>query len=152
MGAANNWLIPPAILYNNPGITKEEFVELLNETRTGYGSLAFHNFKSWKKAPWDFVGSEDYDYHEGLHGLAKILGLNHTREFKKIKWKDKDREGFPLSSPSLWIRPFLSNEKWQVSYEVSVHIGNNNSESEKAEGWEFEITKEGDIFQDYYSR
>ena len=30
----NSQLIPPAILLDNPGITREEFVELLNQTHS----------------------------------------------------------------------------------------------------------------------
>lgn len=122
MGCANNWLIPPAILFNNPGITREEFVELLNETRTGYGKLEFHNPEAWKKAPWNFIGDEDTDCHKGLHGLAGILGLNFGEDFKKIKWKDDEEYELSLICPSLDITPFLINGKWEISYKVDTSV------------------------------
>ncbi len=146
MGCANNWMIPPAILYNNPGITKGEFAEILNKTRTGDGTLAFYSFVNWKEAPWGFTGIEDWDYHKGLHGLAEILGLHYSNEFKKIDWKDKDWQGTPLSAPYLEVTPQLSNGKWFVEYQVTVHAGNTLLEEEIAEGWEREKKRKGDIF------
>jgi len=129
MGCANNWLIAPAVLYNNPGITKEEFVELLNETRTGDGDLKFYNFDHWKNALWNFVGVEDDSYHKGLHGLAFILGLNYSDSFNKIKWKDKDSRGFRLKPPFLSVDSYLVDGKWKTFYLVDIHTGNKSLES-----------------------
>ncbi len=146
MGCANNWLIPPAILYNHPGITRDEFVELLDETRTGDGKLEFHDFGHWENAPWNFVGVEDGDYHKGLHGLAEILGLKSL----EIKWKERDRNGFPLLSPRLGVEPVFYNGKWDQKYTVDVHTGNERSEQKEAEWLEFKIIKEGDVFHDEF--
>ncbi len=75
MPGPNNGLIVPAILYLNPGITKEKYAELLGRTRTGEGDATFHSFEGWKEASWDFVGEEDSTFHGGLEGLSKILNL-----------------------------------------------------------------------------
>ena len=148
MGSANDWLVPPAILYNNPGITKEEFVDLLDKTKAGIGSLG-DNFENWKKAPWDIDG-KNFDYHKGLHGLAGILGMDYSDEFKAISWKDKDLEGFPLSPPYLEVNPFFSDFKWHLSYMVRVQIGNENPKQKEVKGWENKFVREGDILTDDY--
>lgn len=90
MGTANNALIPAAILLDNPGITKEKFVELLENTHS-----------SWISSPKinDSIEyfEERYDSDEfkgGLEGLAEILGLekndNPFEEYKdplvKYNW------------------------------------------------------------------
>jgi len=146
MGCANNWLIPPAILLNNPGITREEFVELLNETRTGDGPGCY-NTKDWKKYPWIFIGHEDKDYHEGLHGLAKILGLKLTKKFEGIEWKDRDRNGLVLKEPFFWISPTLVNNKWETSYQVDIHTRNSFLEAEMVEDYSWGNVKVGGVFE-----
>lgn len=55
MGYAFDELIPVAVLLDHPGVTKEEFVELLEQTTSdGWSTLM---------------------YHTGLEGLAAILQL-----------------------------------------------------------------------------
>lgn len=71
MGYPYHKLIAPAILFKNPGITREEFVEILDQTH----SPLFREYA--EEEPWDYYDEkfEDERYHSGLEGLAQFLGL-----------------------------------------------------------------------------
>ena len=104
MGIPNNYLIAPAVLYLNPGITREEFVELLDKTHSSRYAEYINN------EPLDHYRLEDERYHDGLEGLCFILGLEDKKDFLKttegkidsnklfieplrlIEWKSKDAE------------------------------------------------------------
>ena len=60
MGYPYNELIAPAILLTNPGITREEFIKLLDETH----SSCIHEYRPGD--PWDYYVYEDEIYHRGL--------------------------------------------------------------------------------------
>ncbi|HIH25474.1 MAG TPA: hypothetical protein HA226_01740 [Nanoarchaeota archaeon] len=81
MGYPYHELIPSAILLENPGITREEFVRLLNKTDYHEGKVR----EDEEKYPWDLQTPDglyvDRDFHTGLHGLAHILGLNYREEY-----------------------------------------------------------------------
>jgi len=100
MGYPYNGLIPAAVLLDNPGVTKEEFAELLNNCRTSsIGGVR-------KNAPWGSYGSrcEDKNLHRGLYGLAGILGL-------------VDKSNAP---EYLIIVPYKENGEWKQKYEVDI--------------------------------
>jgi hypothetical protein len=153
MGAPNNWLIPPAVLYNNPGITREEFVQLLDETRTGYGTISFHDINNWLRVPWNFIGDEEGDYHKGIHGLAEILGLEKSINFKAIEWKDRDLRGAWLDSPDLTIVPIFSKNSWlPPRYVVEIHTGNKFYDEVFSEGYLPDELNVGDFWVDNHGR
>lgn len=64
MGLHLDALIPVVLLLDNPGITKEEFVRLLDDTK----SPSYNNH-------W---------YHNGLSGLALLLHLPLTKEYESF--------------------------------------------------------------------
>lgn len=100
MGFPYNGLIPAAVLLDNPGITKEEFVELLDNCRTAsIGSVS-------KKARWGSFCSraEDKGLHSGLYGLAQILKLEGKRD----------------SPEDLIVIPYRKGGKWKQRYEICI--------------------------------
>jgi hypothetical protein len=78
MGYPYDKLIAPAVLHMNPGITREQFAELLDSTHS-------NNTKAYEDAgvPWDVIdeSGENQDYHNGLEGLARFLNLYETLEY-----------------------------------------------------------------------
>jgi len=81
MGYPYHELIPAAILLENPGIRREEFVKLLNQTDHHTGRVR----EDENKYPWDLQTPDglyiDRDHHTGLHGLAQILRLDYREEY-----------------------------------------------------------------------
>ena len=95
MGYPYNDLIAPAILFKNPGITKEEFVELLNNTH----SACYKEYKP--NEAWDFYDPkfEDKRYHEGLEGLACILQIDYTPQYEEFQKRKRDENEIFLEPP-----------------------------------------------------
>ncbi|MFH1650001.1 MAG: hypothetical protein ABIA93_05610 [Candidatus Woesearchaeota archaeon] len=103
MGRPNNRLVPAAILLDNPGINRDEFVHLLNQVRST--AICEYNLEH----PWDSCGIleghdfEDSEYHRGPHGLATILDL-----------PERSREKYlfvhvlPWKWDGMWQRPDYS--------------------------------------------
>jgi hypothetical protein len=78
MGAFNTALVPAAILYDNPGITKEEFAKLLNKIIYNADSSLSVNDLEEKINP----GFESKTFHRGLFELSELLGLRSKKEFE----------------------------------------------------------------------
>jgi len=70
MGAPFDGLIPATILLDNPGVTKEEFMELLQGLKV--------------KGDWNFL------YFSGLEGLARILNLRTNPDYYDASSLKKD--------------------------------------------------------------
>lgn len=140
MGAPYHGLIPAAILLDNPGITREEFIKLLDET---------HAPVSVKK--WYSVGKSEYEeYHGGLHGLGIILHLKKTdkfNEFNKPKYDENKLEIFP---PRLNIIRNRKKGTWlPPKFRVGLHIENIvSNEIEEIEAPSFDKLKKGDVWTD----
>jgi len=120
MGYTCNKLIPAAILLYNPGITKEEFVELLNETHSS-GISRVPETASWKyhKDPGRYKDYEEKDFHDGLHGLAKILRLPWTEQYQTSRTLEESEFGIPIGSPNLLVRAKKRDYEWTTpEYEV----------------------------------
>lgn len=96
MGYPYNELVAPAILHMNPGITREEFVALLDQTHS-YMYVQFD-----EDDPWDGASKrefEDKDYHSGFGGLADILGLGFTEAYNGMLEPKVDENGFLIKPP-----------------------------------------------------
>ncbi len=149
MGYPCNDLIPAAILLDNPGITREEYVELLNQTHSTW----IYQFS--KDDPWDFtqranlIISDCRDNHFGIHGLAHLLGLEETEKYKQKKTKGK--KGIPALAPSLCIFPKRNDRTWSVEYEVIVHARTEVFPEEEVHGYSFDKLEIGDEWQDTMS-
>ncbi len=117
MGFAYVDLIPAAILLDNPGITREEFSELLDKTHYSW-------IKRYEREdPWDsynFNEPDIKDYHSGLNGLAKVLGLTESKEFIKFQKPRVDENGLFVKAPDLWP----ARKEDEHAYEVVIHEKN----------------------------
>jgi hypothetical protein len=120
MGYAYNELIAPAILWMNPGITREEFVKLLDNTHSTW------HYQYKPEQAWDYYDPkfEEDRYHGGLGGLAAILRLDCSKEYAEFNKDVKDELG-------LYIRPPYAREVEEVEkefegfkYVVAVHKKN----------------------------
>jgi len=126
MGYAYTGLIPAAVLFNNPGVNKREFAELLNKTSS------FDIVEFSRRARWNIlkVEPEDTSHHDGLHGLAGTLKLKETEKFKSLeRRKNKDEHGLIIAAPSLYVKPCKKNGVWMSpKFEVTVHTKNEVSD------------------------
>ena len=146
MGYLYYELIPEAILLDNPGITKEEFVKLLDKTHSS-------KFREYKEDPrWDYHDPRDdiQEHHNGLEGLAQTLNLEHTKEFTEFQTPKEDENG-------LYIRPpmFIPGEQAEEMIEragrkphVIVHIKNIIHKPKEVEQLSWEKLKPGDIWEE----
>ncbi len=80
-------LIIPALLMQNPGVTREEFIKLIVGARISGGAVIVT-----EKDPWDLDGlalgghfGKRKESYEGLEGLAKMMGLRYTPAFRKFQ-------------------------------------------------------------------
>lgn len=125
MGYAYTGLIPAAVLFSNPGITKEKFIELLDSCHSCW-TAGYSKYAKWGSYRYKF---EDKDWHQGLEGLAKILRLEESakfKEFEKIQDSRKDERG-------LWLNPlqyydpqeYKTPKKYGFKViEIAEHISN----------------------------
>ena len=99
MGYAYDELVAPAILFKNPGITKEEFVKLLDLTHTPYLW-----YRSTLDQAWDYYDPENVNerYHSGLEGLAHLLNLPNTEQFCRFQETRYDENDLQIDPPTLF--------------------------------------------------
>ena len=140
MGYTFNELVAPAVLFLNPGVTREELIKLLDKTH----SANIHEYSS--EEPWNFwtEQTQDNKYHEGLNGLAQLLGLKQTQEYHNFQISK-------LDSNNLLIRPpyvFPAREKDSHKLEVIVHQENVFEEPIEIESCSWEKLKPGDIWEE----
>ncbi len=143
MGWAYTSLIAPAILHMYPGVNREEFAELLGQTR----SSSVREYDS--EDPWDSHEEFDIDiFDKGLKSVASVLSLKYTQKYINFQ-KDKiDKNGLELRSPYLLS---LSKNKTPYKFEVGVNLENKFEEPkiiEKAYAWK-ELSV-GDYWADWY--
>jgi hypothetical protein len=119
MGCPCNALIPPAILLDNPGVTREEFVELLNATHSTW----ITRFEVGDdRIPWDYSKHpalsecEEDNFHCGLHGLAGLLNLKETKRFKETRKGRRDKFGIPVHLPFLSVNGRKEGYEWRDPY------------------------------------
>jgi hypothetical protein len=127
MGYPYNNLIAPAILWKNPGITREKFVDLLDDTHS-CDSTIYDRTRAWTDYDPEF---QDSDYHNGLEGLASLLRLETTPEFLKLTKPAHS----PLDEHNLKILPVTMSElgetvtrKTGYKFQVKIHKKNIVSE------------------------
>ena len=138
MGYAYTELIAPAILYLNPGVKREEFVNLLKEVHSSWIS------EYPREKPWDYYDS-DWDkktFHDGLRGLACILNLPETGKFKKFKKYKRDENDLMVDSPFLIKSDYQNQEFKVIIHEKNILEKEKNIYNEIS----FGKVKEGDNF------
>ena len=97
MGYTFYELIPAAILFYHPNITKEEFAQKIDEVK-------FSKFKTFEENdPWDSHDSSLNFRSKRLRNVAEILGLEETKEFKEFSAGRKDKLGIPIKAPQLSV-------------------------------------------------
>lgn len=120
MGFPYHELVPPAILFRNPGITREEFIRILDRTRASY--LHEYDCKgSWGRIKRRFLVPE---HHKGLEGLASLLGLRNTEAFIDFQTPRSDENDLLLEPPILI--PLSDEDAFfpTFRYEVWLHEKN----------------------------
>ncbi len=132
MGEANAILIPAAILLDNPGITREEFAELLGKTHATNLDVVDGKFN-----------------HTSLYGLARILNLDKTRKYKNRKEYRLDKNGLRLFYPSLDVKQRKKKKLWiQPQLNVNCHLENRLEDKVKEdEGFSNYRLEVGDIWR-----
>lgn len=141
MGFAYIDLIPPAILLDNPDITREDFVRLLNKTHC-----------SWMKRyeeqdPWNSYDSNDgyiHNYHKGLEGLAGILGLRSSKRYIEFQKEHYDEHRLLVRPPFM----LPAREDADYKFEVVVHERNIVKTPEVIETLSWCRLKPGDIWEE----
>jgi hypothetical protein len=140
MGYTYNDLVAPAILLDNPGITREGFAKLLDQTH----SSCFHEYKPEDK--WDYYNkeTEDDNYHRGLEGLAYILGLEDSQNFIEFQQPKADENGLLVKPPLM----LPAREGADYQFEVIVHEKNVFEEPRIEQDQSFGKLKIGDIWEE----
>ncbi len=138
MGYPNGDLILPAILYMNPGKTREEISKLMDKVKASPN----HIFKN--SDPWEIYGGGDSDLHMGLEGLTSLLHLNWSKEFRRFRKSKKDENGLEIESPEYII------DYDTLEAKVIVHEKNIIKEPKRIEGNSLEPLKINDIFKEVF--
>lgn len=137
MGFVYDELIPASVLLNNPGITKEEFVELLSEIKV---STSTYN----REDPWDIYSIQTTRAKFGfgmlrLYKLANFLGIKESDDFKKSLEPTIDENNLWLSKPyfSYWLYP--------DSFHVYLHYRNKIRKEKIIYGFSYYELEESDF-------
>ncbi|MFB6075792.1 MAG: hypothetical protein ABEK17_01475 [Candidatus Aenigmatarchaeota archaeon] len=94
MGYARVELIPPAVLHMNPGVTREEYLELLENI-----PFTLAEFYDSDK-DWDDVETGEYSLiNDGLEELGGILNLSFTNEYREFQSEERDENDLVIESP-----------------------------------------------------
>lgn len=118
MGYPYAELVGPAILLDNPGVTKEEFSGLFDATHTSdYKEFSF-------KDKWSAHEKKSKHKEMGLGRLAQMLKLEDSPDFMKFQEPSFDENGLPLQAPICIPVIPLYWGKEDPGYEVYIHEGN----------------------------
>jgi len=157
MTCACDNLIIPVLLMNNPGVTREEFFRLIEQTPVT--RLLDRNKGD---TPWDLNGAscKRIEVYEGLEGLAKIMGINPTDQFNEFQRFRKDENGLSIGPPDMsrfydWFLEDRFNfyheleqfEEGKYRFAVLVHERNELGPREIAKGDNREKLNVGDTFE-----
>ena len=146
MGYPYDELIPPAVLADNPGITKEEFLDLLNQTH----STTFTEFKM--SDPWDSFDSDNSSlqttFQKGMWGLAEVLNLRYSESFQHFQEPTRDKNGLFVQPPSLLVYSRKEQDQGSCRFEVEVHLKNIAKKSSVVEELSWDKLKEGNVWRD----
>ena len=137
MGFPYNELVAPAVLWINPGITREEFVKLLDETH----SADFHEYKD---ESWDYhsENTDDPMFHRGLGGLASILGLENNPKFNDFQQARQDENDLWLPPPQM----LPARDGADYKYDVTVSEKYVFEEPQMAESCSWDRLSVGEVW------
>jgi len=143
MGYAYDELIAPAVLFDNPGLTRERFVELLDQTH----SSSFNEYAL--DYPWGQYSQDALDaYHEGIEGLADILGIEYSQNYKDFNTPREDENGLGIEPPFLFHLDEEEHKKLNKKLGVQVHLENIIEAEKVVQESSFVKLKAGDIWED----
>lgn len=141
MGHPYDCLVAPAILLDNPGITRGEFAYLLDQTYAD-GTISYTPQENLFKKK-----SQSFRFNTGLEGLAHLLRLKRQRAKGEYSYYDNiqyDELGQQYGSYELILPESLESD----SYSVEVHRRNLYSKPETVTGFsEYDLTV-GSIWHD----
>lgn len=117
MGAPNYELIPAAVLLENPGLTRDEFIHELDQTHSSY----VHHCDvsdSWG----EYGGKRESDInHRGIFGLAHVLNLDRTTYRTKMEQLMSDTD-VHVSAESFTVKGKKKDGKWvEPDYIFKLH-------------------------------
>jgi hypothetical protein len=136
MGYSSDDLIAPAVLYMNPGVTREEFSTLLNRTHSMIFPTPGMEICEYRKT------AENLRFHTGLEGLAQLLGLNFAERFKQFQEPTFDDHGLLIRPPN------YGGESEGGRFFVTVHKGYRFCENQVTNTQYHEEIKVGDFWED----
>ena len=116
MGYAYNELVPAAILFENPGISREKFVDILNSTNTSW----CHQYKPEEE--WTHHDETNDDFHNGLGGLANILGLEESKKYAEFQKPIVDENRLCVRPPYIFHLNREKDDEIDVFYEDIRYI------------------------------
>jgi hypothetical protein len=139
MGYPYHELISPAILLDNPGITKEEFSSKLQATHYSTDEID-------QSAPWDSSLPNTFAPPQ----LPEILGLSYTPGFTRFQQPRRDRNYLDINAPKMdTVFQQVDGHLTAVGYKVIRHIGNDLGEVESLDIYDYGKVQEGDVITDY---
>jgi hypothetical protein len=140
MGVPYNKLVAPAVLFLNPGVTREEYIELLDNTH----SSCFREYNP--DEPWDYFDPrmDDNRFHGGLEGLARILGLKESAKYKEFQEGNYDENGLFVRAP--YFLP--ARDGAQNRYEVIIHQRNVVEAPKTVDSCAWDKLTVGDIWEE----
>ncbi|MFH1212391.1 MAG: hypothetical protein V1659_05715, partial [Candidatus Woesearchaeota archaeon] len=147
MGYPFNGLVAPAVLWDNPGITREEFVHLLDQTH----SSSYRVYKP--ETPWDYFDPAfdniERIYHSGLEGLARLLGLSYTKRFLQFHSSSVsqiDEHGLVIYPPRMIALTEEEQQSTGFMFRVLIHRKNSIGKPERIRDCSWSRLSLGDIW------
>jgi hypothetical protein len=126
MGIAFVELIDQALLLDNPGVTREEFIALINSTH--YTQLIdYRNEDSWSS--YDSKLGRNSSFENDLERLARVLCLGESEKYKKFQTPGLDENNISLFPPQKSDQPILKysrEEIWNCGMEYKIVIHERN--------------------------
>jgi len=140
MGYPYHTLVTPAILLDNPGITREEYIQLLDRVHTH--SL----YEFGKGCRWSSVKRkvEDNCYHKGIKGLAELLNLTTTQQWRDFNEVGSDRNGLVIRPPEY----FPDDRSGKIVHKVWVHEKNVLESEREVEEISWGKLKVGEVWEE----
>jgi len=145
MGYPYHTLVTPAILLDNPGITREEYVQLLDKVHT------FSNYNFKRKARWT-PASRYFDscFHEGLEGLGKLLLLESSKKYIEFNQIKIDEYGLELFPPEYRVFEEGEGARKQKLYNVLVREKHILEQDKEVTEHSFHELKVGKVWEDVF--
>ncbi len=146
MGYAYDELIAPAVLFDNPGLTKKEYVNLLAQAHPS----SFHEYEY--DYPWGSFKEDpltEQTYHNGLEGLANILGIEFSKSYDEFMVRRKDENGLSINPPFRCTLREEDRKALNKKWEVLVHLENKIDAETVVKEISYDQLKEGEIWRDW---